>query len=90
MNTRPRRDGVAVVGVGVAACAACCAGPIIGVLGAIGFGTVVGVLLFGVVGLAIAAIGLAVLVHRRRAMSMARVPTDAPVRVEMPTVRASR
>ena len=90
MSTKPRRDGATAVGIGVAACAACCAGPILGVLGAIGLGTTVGVLLFGVAGLAIAAIGLAVLVHRRRRTSTACDPTEAPVAVEMPAVRSSR
>jgi hypothetical protein len=61
MNAKPKRDGATVVGVGAAACVACCAGPILAFLAAIGLGTVVGVLLFGVVGLAVAAIGLAVL-----------------------------
>jgi hypothetical protein len=35
-------ETTAVVGVGVAACAACCAGPILAFLAAIGLGTVVG------------------------------------------------
>jgi hypothetical protein len=90
VSNTPRRDGVAAVGIGAAACVACCAGPIIGVLGAIGLGTAVGVLLFGIAGLAIAAIGLALVLHRRRRTSTACDSTDAPVAVEMPTVRTSR
>ena len=85
-QTRRRRHGC----VWVAACVACCAGPIIGVMGAIGLGTVVGVLLFGVAGVAIGAIGLAVLVHRRRRTSRACESADVQVPVEMPTVRSTR
>ena len=61
------KKSIAVVGVGVAACAACCAVPIVGALSAIGLGTAAGVALFGsialVVGLTIAAF---VIVRRRR------------------------
>ncbi len=49
-----RSDGAAVVGVGVAACAVCCAGPILGFLAAIGLGTVLGVAVFGIIGVVIA------------------------------------
>jgi hypothetical protein len=64
-----RKEGVAVVGVGVAACAVCCAGPIGGFLAAIGLGTA-GIAVFGTIG---AVVGLIVVVlvvvgrRRRRA-----------------------
>ncbi len=48
------RDGAAVVGVGVAACAVCCAAPIVAFLGAAGLGTVLASLTCGVVGLLVA------------------------------------
>lgn len=61
------KDTAAVVGVGAAACAVCCAGPILGFLAAIGLGTAAGVATFGllalVVGVAVAAF---VIVRRRR------------------------
>ena len=61
----------AFVGVGVAACAVCCAGPILGVLAAIGVSTGVGYAFFGlaavIVGVAVAV--LVVLRRRRRAVS---------------------
>ena len=74
------RDGVAL-GVGVAACAACCAGPIAGFLAAIGLGTVVGVAVFGIIGLLIAVLAIPVLIrHRRRRGGAPPVPA--------PTLRA--
>ena len=60
-----RRDGAATVGLGVVACAACCAGPIIAWVGALGLGAALGTLV-GLIGLAVAAIGAAVVVGRRR------------------------
>jgi glycerol-3-phosphate acyltransferase PlsY len=88
VSATPKRDGTAAVGVGVAACVACCAGPILGFLGAIGLGTLAGVFLFGVAGLAVAAIGIVVLVLRRQRASVVR-PSDVRVPVDGPTIRAS-
>ena len=42
-----KKDNATIVGVGVAACAACCAGPILGVLAAIGLVTAAAFALFG-------------------------------------------
>jgi hypothetical protein len=56
---------VALVGAG-AVCAACCAGPVLGWVAAIGLGTAAGVAAFGGAGLAVAVVGgLALLVRRR-------------------------
>ncbi len=52
------KENAAIIGVGVVACAACCAGPIIGFLAAIGLGTAAGIALSSVLGVAIAAIGI--------------------------------
>ena len=41
-----KKENTAIMGVGVAACAVCCAGPILGVLAAIGLGTAAGFALF--------------------------------------------
>ena len=65
-----KKQDVAIVGAGAAACAVCCAGPIIGFLAAVGLGTVLGVALFGLIGMAIAAIGTIILVRRRRRRSI--------------------
>jgi len=61
-----RRDGAVVAGFGVAACAVCCAGPVLAILGAVGLGTLAGVATFGVIGLLIALLAVPVLVGRRR------------------------
>lgn len=81
-----RRDNATILGVGAAACVACCAGPILALLGAIGLGTVLGVLLFGAAGLTVAAIGAVILIPRRRRRQACEI-SDAPVPVEMPKVR---
>jgi mercuric ion transport protein len=85
------RDTAAVVGVGAVACAACCAGPIIGFFSAFGLGAAAGFALFGAVTLvAAAAIALFVLRRRRRAQLCAVSTAErasAPVAVPMPTVR---
>ncbi|HVE17841.1 MAG TPA: hypothetical protein VNB52_02095, partial [Ilumatobacteraceae bacterium] len=61
-----KKQDLVLVGAGVAACAVCCAAPILGFFAAIGLGTVLGVAAFGVTGLCIAAVGVIVLMRRRR------------------------
>ena len=61
-----KKQDLALVGAGAAACAVCCAGPILGFVAAIGLGTALGVAVFGTIGLFIAAIGIILLVRRRR------------------------
>ena len=85
-----KKENAAIVGVGVAACAACCAAPIIGFLAAIGLGTAVGFALFGAVALVIGAVALVVVLGRRRRRADACTTTSAPVAVDMPTVRTHR
>ncbi|MCU1398844.1 MAG: hypothetical protein JWN62_1953 [Acidimicrobiales bacterium] len=85
---RSRKDGATIVAVGAAACAACCAGPIVGVLGAIGLGTVGSVLLFGAAGLLVGAAGLALFLTRRRRRANACSTTSDVVAVELPIPRA--
>ena len=58
-----KKENAAIVGVGAVACAACCAGPIIGFVGALGL--LAGVALFGTIGLAIAAAVVLVMARRR-------------------------
>ena len=62
-----KKSNVTMISVGVAACAVCCAGPIIGVLAAIGIGTAAGYALFGSAALVIGAAVMAFVVLRRRA-----------------------
>ena len=66
-----KKENATFVGVGVAACAACCAGPILGVLAAIGLGTAGGFLAVGTVALFVGAAVVALVVLRRRRRSRA-------------------
>ena len=61
-----RKEGAALVGVGVAACAVCCAGSIGGFLAAIGLGTAVGLAGFGAIAAALTAFVVLVVVRQRR------------------------
>ncbi len=79
-----RKEGAALVGVGAIACAACCAGPIVGFLAAIGLGTAAGVALFGTIALVFGAIALTfVLGHRRRSLRATCEPRPVPVDVTL-------
>lgn len=80
-----KQENATIVGVGAAACVACCAGPIIGFLAAIGIGTAAGFALFGTISLVGGALAVGFVVRRRRAVTCSTTPT--PVAVEMPTVR---
>jgi hypothetical protein len=82
MNTTTKQSA-AIAGVGAAACAVCCAGPIVGVLAAIGLGTIAGVLLFGAGGLIVAALGVAFVVSTRRRRARKCMPINEPVPLEL-------
>ena len=77
-----QRQGAALVGVGVLACAACCAGPIIGLLAAIGLGTAVGVAMFGAIALVVGGIALLFVLRRRHRRSASSCQSGS-VSVEM-------
>jgi len=79
-----RKDNAALVGAGAVACAACCAGPILSVLTAIGLGTAVGVALWGLGALVVGLLVLAVLVRRRRVVAAPTPMTEAAVGVPGP------
>jgi hypothetical protein len=64
-------------GVGAAACAACCIGPILAALGAVTAGGVLSTRFIGAVGLAIAAAGAIALVAIRRGRAIACKPSPA-------------
>ena len=84
------KENAAIVGVGVAACAVCCAGPILGVLAAIGLGTAAGFALFGVAAILIGVALLTFVVIRRRRRTQACVSSESidPVPVELTTTHS--
>lgn len=81
------KENVTIVGVGAIACAACCAGPIVGFLAAIGLGTAAGFALLGTAAIAIGTIAIIVVVRRRRRQATSCAAAPGPVAVEMPIVR---
>lgn len=76
----PVKERAGLLGIGVAACAVCCAGPILGFLAAVGLGTVLGVAVFGVAGLLIAPLAVVSLARRRqRAAACAPEPESVAI-----------
>lgn len=84
-----KKENTAIIGVGVAACVVCCAGPILGVLAAIGLGTAAGFALFGTIAILVGAAPIAFVVVRRRRRAEACTPVDpsTPVPVELTGMR---
>ena len=74
-----KKQDLVLVGAGAAACAVCCAAPILGFFAAIGLGTVLGVAVFGMAGLGIAAMGIIALMRRRRRATGCSAVDDHPV-----------
>jgi hypothetical protein len=79
MSTTKQAAGVVAV-----ACVTCCAGPIVGVMTAIGVGTVIGVAALGIAGLTVVLLVVPVLIRRRRARRQtnacgAATPQPVPV-----------
>ena len=71
-------ENAALVGAGAAACAVCCAGPILGFVAALGLGAAAGAMLFGVVGLlVVAAVGVVVIGRRRRRQATCTAAREA-------------
>ena len=87
---RGKRENATMIGVGVAACAVCCAGPIIGFLAAIGLGTAVGFAMFGAVALILGGVTIVIVLTHRRQRSSSCDSGSSPVALEMPTVRRPR
>ena len=75
------KRGTGILGFGVAACAACCAGPILAFLAAIGVGTALGFAVFGVAGLAVALLAIVPIMRRRRQQTACAPPADETVEV---------
>jgi hypothetical protein len=77
------KENATLLGVGAAACAACCAGPILGVLAAIGLGTAAGFLLVGSLAFLLCAAAIAVVVLRRRRAIPCAPIAGTPVPIEL-------
>jgi len=79
-GTPNARTGLGIVGAGVVACAACCAGPILGFLAATGVASVLGAVVFGAAGVAVVAVVAAVMwLRRRRRQRECTPPAPTPV-----------
>lgn len=83
MADRTTKDGFGVLGVGAAACVACCAPPLVAFLAAASIGTIIGIALFGALGLIVAAVA-AVLYLRRRP------PRPVPEAVAVPVLLGTK
>ena len=83
------RAGLGVLGLGAAACAACCAGPIVGFLAATGIASVLGAVAFGVVGLVVVLALAAVVWPRRRRQARPCDAASGPVQIDAPSRRAT-
>lgn len=79
-----KQESATIVGVGVAACAACCTAPILGVLAAIGLGTAAGFFLIGAIAFLIGTALLSVVVlHRRRRATLCQPLTPGAVPIDL-------
>lgn len=85
--TTETRKAFGILGIGAAACAACCAGPILGFIAATGLLTVGGLALFGAVGLLVAIPGIALIARRRRRQPATCTASTEPVAVPTPARR---
>ncbi len=85
---KPGNDGFGVLGIGAAACLACCAGPILAFLGGVGIAGLASTVAIGAAGLLItvAAVAAVVVVRRRRTTCL--VPGEGPVAVTISNRRA--
>lgn len=85
-----RREGLGLLGLGAAACVACCAGPILAFLGGLTIAGLASTVLFGVAGLAVAVGAGAGWWAIWRRCGACAPPADQPVAVAAPATKASR
>lgn len=91
--TRSRSEGFSILGLGAAACIACCAGPILAVLGGVSVAGIASTWLIGSAGLVIAAFAAAAFVvirRRRRRAVHGGVSRGEPVQVELTSRAVTR
>lgn len=87
-TTNPAKSAAGVLGVGAVACVACCAGPILGALSAIGVGSAAGYLLAGPAALAVGALtAVLVIVRRRRRANAYAGPAPTTKVLVAPTLK---
>jgi hypothetical protein len=90
MDSPKPKTSLGVLCAGAAACAACCAGPILGFLAATGIASVLGAVVFGVVGLLVVLAVAAVLYQRRRRRAQQCAPAPGPVPLDAPQLGTRR
>ena len=81
-RTKPK-NLLGLLGVGAAACAACCAGPMLGFLAAAGVLTVTGVALFGFFGLLVLVPAAGWYLRHRQQATACATPDETPIPVEV-------
>jgi Flp pilus assembly protein TadB len=79
MAGKTAKQGAGILGVGAAACTACCAPPVIAFLAAASVGTLMGIAAFGLVGLAILVPVVVAYLRRRRNRQCAEATASVPV-----------
>jgi hypothetical protein len=79
MTDTTTKHGFGVLGVGAAACAACCAPPLIAFLAAASLGTLIGVALFGALGLTVFAMAGIAYLRRQRTHHHPEPPAPVPL-----------
>jgi ethanolamine transporter EutH len=91
METSTPKASLGVLGAGAAACAACCVGPILGFLAATGIASMLGAVVFGLVGLVVVLAVAAVIWQRRhRQRQQQCAPGSGPVTLEAPQLKTRR
>jgi hypothetical protein len=95
MESSTTNTGLGVLGAGAVACAACCAGPLLGFLAATGVASALGAVVFGAVGLLVVLAVAAVLYQRRRRKGRLCAPTTTTtvavaVSLDAPQLKARR
>lgn len=87
--TTKQTDAFSLVGIGVAACVACCAAPVLAFLGGLSIAGALSSVFTGAVGLAVASLAGAAyfVVRRRRSQTSCSPELPSPVPVSSPTRR---
>jgi hypothetical protein len=87
---KPGNDGFGVLGIGAAACLACCAGSILAVFGGVGIAALASTVAIGAAGLLITVAAVAAIVVVRRRRTTCVVPDEGPVAVTISNRRPLR